>query len=82
MLSIEVLEDIAVEINIQYLDKDELVFKEGDSPHTNFYVVHKGAVALRKAAQNEMVDLCDEGDYFWLETINGSGELQNGSQSL
>ncbi|MBT5394496.1 MAG: DUF294 nucleotidyltransferase-like domain-containing protein [Flavobacteriaceae bacterium] len=69
MLSIEVLEDIAMEINIQYLDKEGLVFKEGDNPHTNFYVVHKGAVALRKAPQNEMVDLCDEGDIFGLRPL-------------
>lgn len=69
MLDIEVLEDIASEINIKYLDKESLVFKDGERPHLYFYVVHKGAIALRKTDKNEIVDLCDEGDIFGLRPL-------------
>lgn len=69
MLSLTALEEIALEINIQYLEKESLIFKEGDAPHTHFYVVHKGAVALNKVPNNEMVDLCDEGDIFGLRPL-------------
>ena len=69
MLPLSILEEIAVEVHIKYLEKDCIIFKEGDAPHSYFYVVHKGAVSLSKAPMNEMVDLCDEGDIFGLRPL-------------
>ena len=69
MLPLQVLEDISLEIHIEYLEKDQLIFQEEDLPHTHFYVVHKGAVALSKAPGKEIVDLCDEGDIFGLRPL-------------
>lgn len=69
MLPLAVLEDISLQIQIEYAEKDQLIFQEGGLPHEHFYVVHKGAVALSKAPGQEMVDLCDEGDIFGLRPL-------------
>ena len=69
------LETLAEEITIVYKEKDSVIFAENDEPHTYFYVVNKGAVALKKGSDKSVMDMCDEGDIF------GSGKLQNDCKS-
>ncbi len=63
------LEQLSLEVEIVYKEKGAYVFRVGDAPHSSFYVVHKGAVDLRRAETREMVDICDEGDIFGLRPL-------------
>ncbi|MEJ1222404.1 DUF294 nucleotidyltransferase-like domain-containing protein [Sediminicola sp. 1XM1-17] len=63
------IETLSEHISIIYKEKDSLIFMENEEPHPHFYVVHKGAVALRKSPNNDIVDLCDEGDIFGLRPL-------------
>ncbi|WP_304198302.1 DUF294 nucleotidyltransferase-like domain-containing protein [Flavobacterium alvei] len=63
------LEFISEQITIIYKEKDSVVFAENEETHNSFYVVHKGAVALRGNHENEILDMCDEGDIFGLRPL-------------
>ncbi len=63
------LENISEQITIIYKEKDSLVFAVNEDPHESFYVVHKGAVALRADQQSDIMDMCDEGDIFGLRPL-------------
>lgn len=60
---------LSEQITIIYKEKDSAIFTENEETHNSFYVVHKGAVALRKGQKNEIVDMCDEGDIFGLRPL-------------
>ena len=63
------IEIISEQISIIYKEKDSVVFAENEETHNCFYVVHKGAVALRSSLQNDILDMCDEGDIFGLRPL-------------
>jgi CBS domain-containing protein len=63
------LEIISEHISIIYKEKDSVVFAENDETHDSFYVVHKGAVTLMNSLQNDILDMCDEGDIFGLRPL-------------
>ncbi|RZJ54799.1 MAG: CBS domain-containing protein [Flavobacterium sp.] len=63
------LEKLSEQISIVYKDKDAVIFAENDKTHDSFYVVHKGAVALKKNQKNVVLDMCDEGDIFGLRPL-------------
>lgn len=63
-------------IDILYRDKGSLVFSLGEAAHPCFYVVHKGAVDLRRAETGEIVDICDEGDIFGLRPLMAGEDYQ------
>ncbi|KIO52678.1 DUF294 nucleotidyltransferase-like domain-containing protein [Flavobacterium hibernum] len=63
------LEKLSEQISIVYKDKDAVIFAESEKTHDSFYVVHKGAVALKKSAKNNVLDMCDEGDIFGLRPL-------------
>jgi len=63
------IELLSEQISIIYKEKDSVIFAENDETHTSFYVVHKGAIALRKGLKNEILDMCDEGDIFGLRPL-------------
>ncbi|WP_337964968.1 DUF294 nucleotidyltransferase-like domain-containing protein [uncultured Flavobacterium sp.] len=63
------LEKLSEQISIVYKDKDAVIFAENDKTHDSFYVVHKGAVALKKNQKNNVLDMCDEGDIFGLRPL-------------
>jgi len=63
------LEKLSEQISIVYKDKDAVIFAENDQTHDYFYVVHKGAVALKKSTKNTVLDMCDEGDIFGLRPL-------------
>jgi CBS domain-containing protein len=63
------LEIISEQITIIYKEKDSVIFAVNEDTHDSFYVVHKGAVALRADQQSDIMDMCDEGDIFGLRPL-------------
>ena len=63
------LEIISEQVSIIYKDKDSVLFAEDEEMHSSFYVVHKGAVALRTSSNDDFLDMCDEGDIFGLRPL-------------
>ena len=63
------IEILSEQISIIYKEKDSVIFAENEETHSSFYVVHKGAVALRKGLKNDVLDMCDEGDIFGLRPL-------------
>ncbi|WP_291099675.1 MULTISPECIES: DUF294 nucleotidyltransferase-like domain-containing protein [unclassified Flavobacterium] len=63
------IETLSEQISIIYKEKDSIVFAENEETHNCFYVVHKGAVALRTSLNNDVLDMCDEGDIFGLRPL-------------
>lgn len=51
-----------------YLEKNQVLFKGGDSTHPDFYIVKDGAVglSLTSDAEETLIDKCDEGDILGL----------------
>ena len=70
------LEIICEQVSIIYKEKDSIVFSENEEKHDCFYVVHKGAIALRTGIQNEILNICDEGDVFGLRPIIANENYQ------
>jgi len=70
------LESISEQISIIYKEKDSVVFAENEETHDSFYVVHKGAVALGTSRQNDIMDMCDEGDIFGLRPLIANENYQ------
>lgn len=62
---------IAEVVTITYLEKGQLVYASGDAPHDRFYVIHKGAIALKQEVNSklETLDRFDEGDIFGLRPL-------------
>jgi len=75
-LSQKDVESISEQITIIYKEKDSVVFAENEETHDSFYVVHKGAVALRTSLQNDILDICDEGDIFGLRPLIANENYQ------
>lgn len=63
------LERLSEEVYIIYKDKESAIFEEDELPHERFYVVHKGAVILKKKEDKKVIDMCDEGDIFGLRPL-------------
>ncbi|NJB70240.1 CBS domain-containing protein [Saonia flava] len=68
-LSQQDVASLSEEISILYKEKGGVVFDEGEAPHSNFYIVHKGAVSLKKKESTDIIDICDEGDIFGLRPL-------------
>ncbi|MCX2681520.1 DUF294 nucleotidyltransferase-like domain-containing protein [Galbibacter sp. EGI 63066] len=63
--------EIAGGVKVVYAQKGETIFKQDDTGHSQFYVVHKGAVSIQRK-DDEVVatlDKCDEGDIFGLRPL-------------
>ncbi len=72
MLSKEQLLEVSSHVQVLYYDKNKVIFNENDEGHNQFYVVHKGAVALQKRRDGQdftTIDNCDEGDIFGLRPL-------------
>lgn len=59
---------ISEQINVVYLEKNQVLFKIGDPTHKSFYVVASGAIGLSviSDAEETLIDKCDEGDILGL----------------
>lgn len=60
--------EIAKNINVIYLEKNDFLFKVNDQTHTTFYVVASGAIGLTITSDSDdiLIDKCDEGDIIGL----------------
>lgn len=67
-LEIAELSTIAEHSKIIYLEKNQTLFKGGDTTHPDFYIVKDGAVGLSitSDAEETLIDKCDEGDILGL----------------
>ncbi len=75
------LDALSHEVSILYKTKDSVIFEEDGQPHEHFYIVHKGAVVLRKNSTNDIVDLCDEGDIFGLRPLMANENYKLGAKA-
>lgn len=71
LLPKDTLLEIAKNVEIQYFEKDQIIFDQNDKPHEHFYIVYEGAVRLYRFVENKkhVVDICDEGDLFGLRPL-------------
>lgn len=62
---------ISSQVKVTYMEKGDFVFKQGENPHENFYVVKDGAIGLYRTMESDqiLVDICDEGDIFGLRPL-------------
>lgn len=65
----EDLQEISSAIVIRYLEAGEMVFTEGEAAKDFFYVVRQGSVEIVQQENNELVDICDEGDIFGVRPL-------------
>jgi len=63
------LKHLSSGVDILYKEKGMYVFKEDEPAHAFFYVIQRGAVALRMGNGGEIIDICDEGDLFGLRPL-------------
>lgn len=65
------LNRVARDIRIRYLEADEIVFRQGDAPKPEFYVVVKGEIAVTQELDGQpvLIDVCDEGDIFGVRAL-------------
>jgi len=75
------LETLSGQISIVYKVKGEVIFANEEEAHPCFYVVHKGAVVLTKEPDDEVVDLCDEGDIFGLRPLIANENYKIGAKA-
>lgn len=68
-LNLREINTLSEEVSIIYKEKDSIVFEENEGAHDSFYVIHKGAVALKKGSNNEIINISDEGDLIGLRPL-------------
>ncbi len=69
LLKEEQLRILSENITIRFSEKDEILFKEGDFPDSHFYLVRQGSVKITAGSDNELIDICDEGDLFGIRAL-------------
>ncbi|MDO9039450.1 MAG: cyclic nucleotide-binding domain-containing protein, partial [Lutibacter sp.] len=71
LISNETLLEVSQNVEIQYFEKDQIIFSQNDNPHEHFYIIYQGSVRLYRFVENEklMLDICDEGDLFGLRPL-------------
>lgn len=69
----EELEEISSAIEIQFLEKGETLFKQGDAPQAHFFILKEGEIHLTesKASGEEIKEYLDEGDVFGVLALLG-----------
>ncbi len=78
---------MAASVEIRYLEKGEILFRQGQAAEAHFYILKEGAIILTESVQNkeEIRDQCDEGDVFGVLALLGkrpyllSAEVQENS---
>lgn len=77
VLSMEDLHLIAENIVIQYKEPNEYLFMEHASPLENFFLVRQGSVRIfHEKYQDQLIDICDEGDIFGTRPLLAMEEYQ------
>ena len=67
-LAIEDVYQIATQVKVLYLDKNEVLFQINDTTHEDFYVVNTGEIGLNITSDSDdvLIDKCDAGDIIGL----------------
>ncbi|MEO1435400.1 MAG: cyclic nucleotide-binding domain-containing protein, partial [Bacteroidota bacterium] len=62
---------LAEKTRVRYVQPQEFVFRQGETPSPEIFVVREGAIHLIRDFENEqiLVDECDEGDLFGIRPI-------------
>lgn len=66
---------LAINIEIQHYDTNEVLFEAGQIPTEFIYIVREGAMKIVKS-EDELVDVCDVGDLFGVRALFDSGNYQ------
>ena len=71
LISKGTLLEVSKNVEIQYFEKDQIIFNQNDTPHEHFYIIYEGAIRLYRFVDNEKhnLDICDEGDLFGLRPL-------------
>ncbi len=68
-ISTEDLLKLASTCKIKIFNKDEFIFREGQNPSNQFYIIHQGSVELLEENTNEIVEILEEGDVFGVAAL-------------
>lgn len=65
------LDQMAAKALVQYLEPGQAVFRQGEMPPLQIYIVRQGAINLYRGpdASGAWIDSCDEGDVFGLRPL-------------
>ena len=71
LLDKAILDQLAGRAIVQYVEAGQVVFREGEQPPKQIYIVRQGAINLYKGKEesDQWVDSCDEGDVFGLRPL-------------
>ena len=72
-LTKEDLQKVATAVEIRYLEKGEVLFRQGDPAQPHFFVVKEGSILLTEKRQDtvQIQEFCDEGDVFGVLALLG-----------
>src|SRR5690625_2169333 len=58
-------------IRVRYVDKGDVIYRQGDTTPEYFYMIRRGAVRLERSegATNILLDIYDEGDVFGIRPV-------------
>lgn len=72
-LSKEDLEKVSTAVEIRYLEKGEVLFRQGQDAQPHFFVLKEGSIQLTETHQEseEIREYCDEGDVFGVLALLG-----------
>ncbi|OOG73323.1 DUF294 nucleotidyltransferase-like domain-containing protein [Algoriphagus sp. A40] len=64
---------VAQSVEIQYLEKGEILFRQGEAARPHFFILKEGIIHLVENSQNgeEIREVCDEGDVFGVLALLG-----------
>jgi CBS domain-containing protein len=77
------LVEISKQSSIKFVDKGEIIFKEGDPHIKTFYVIQQGSIELlyQDGIEEKLSEICDVGDIFGLKAIIGNRVYINTSKA-
>ena len=72
-LSKEDLEKVSTAVEIRYLEKGEVLFRQGQDAQPHFFILKEGSIQLTETHQEseEIREYCDEGDVFGVLALLG-----------
>lgn len=58
-------------IRVRYVDKGDIVYRQGEKTHDHFYMIRRGAVRLERSDRGTtiLLDIYDEGDVFGIRPV-------------
>lgn len=67
----EELIELASQVNLNYFEVGDVLFREGDDPLPTVFVVKKGNIKLsrKQGEQEALIDACDEGSVFGIRPL-------------